>query len=206
MTNEKNKKDEDLNELIINFVREQKPNTVEKLTEMMLNRYPFSEEQIIEHVSVLHSEGKISLKETKDAFPSSFLSFILSDRSAWFWILAILTFSTIVLVPLIPENAFPFVYARYILGLLYVLFLPGYCFIRAFFMQRELEYLEQIVLSLGLSIVFVFLIGLLLNYLPWGITLIPIVLSLSTIALLFSIIALIREYRTEHRKPHQIAG
>lgn len=201
MTSEKNKKDEKLNELIINFVREQKPETVEELIEMMLNQYSFSKEQIIEHVSVLHSEGKISLKETKETFPSSFSGFILSDRSAWFWIIAVLTFSTVAVVPAIPENAFPFVYVRYVLGLLYVLFLPGYCFIRAFFMQRELEYLEQIVLSLGLSIVFVFLIGLLLNYLPWGIALIPIVLSLSTIALLFSIIALIREYRTKYRKP-----
>ena len=200
MATEKDKRDKNLDELLIKFVREQKPETVEQLAEMIQEQHHFNKEEIMEHVSLLQSEGKLSLKETKKAFPSSFPSFILSDRSAWFWIIAVLAFSTSVVVAAIPENAFPFVYARYILGLLYVLFLPGYCFIRAFFMQRELEYLEQIVFSLGLSILFVFLTGLLLNYSPWGITLAPIVLSLLTLTLVFSIIALFREYQTRSKQ------
>ena len=213
MPTEEDKKDKSLDELLIKFVREQKPETVGLLVEMIQRQHLFSREEIMEHVLLLQKEGKLSLKETEKAFPSSFLSFILSDRSAWFWVVAVLSFSTIVVVAAIPENAFPFVYARYILGLVYVLFLPGYCFIRAFFMQREFEYLEQIVFSLGLSIVFVFLIGLLLNYSPWGITLAPIILSLLILTLVFSIIALFREYQIrservvrkepEHTKTHK---
>ena len=201
MAAKKHKKDKNLDELLIKFVTKQKPETVEQLAEMIQEQHYFSREEIMEHILLLQSEGKLSLKETKKAIPPSFLSFILSDRSAWFWIIAFTAFSTIVAVAAIPENAFPFVYARYVLGLLYVLFLPGYCFIRAFFTQRPLEYLEQILFSLGLSIVFVFLIGLLLNYSPWGITLAPIVLSLLTLTLAFSIIALFREYQIKSRTP-----
>lgn len=200
MAAEKDKRAKSLDELLIKFVREQKPETVEQLAEMIQEQHHFNKEEIMEHVLLLQSEGNLSLQETKKAFPSSFPNFILSDRSAWFWIIAVLAFSTIVVVAAIPENAFPFVYARYILGLLYVLFLPGYCFIRAFFMQRELEYLEKIVFSLGLSIVFVFLTGLMLNYSPWGITLAPVVLSLLTLTLVFSIIALFREYQTRSKQ------
>lgn len=213
MPTEEDKKDNSLNELLIKFVREQKPETVGLLVEMIQGQHPFSREEIMEHVLLLQKEGKLSLKETEKAFPSSFLSFILSDRSAWFWVVAVLSFSTIVAVATVPENAFPLVYARYILGVVYVLFLPGYCFSRAFSMQRELEYLGQIVLSLGLSIVFVFVLGLLLNYSPWGITLNPIVISLLILTLLFSIIALFREYQirseqvvrkgSEHTKIHR---
>jgi len=195
MATKKEKKAKNLDKLLIKLVRKQKPETVEQLAEMIQEQHRFSREEIMERVLLLQSEGRLSLKETKKAYPSFFLSFIFSDRSAWFWIIAVIAYSTIVVVATIPENAFPFVYARYVLGLLYVLFLPGYCFIRAIFVQRELEHLEQIVFSLGLSIVFAFLVGLLLNYSPWGITLVPIVLSLLTLTLIFSIIALFREYQ-----------
>jgi uncharacterized membrane protein len=56
-----------------------------------------------------------------------------------------------------------------------VLFFPGYVFITALFPEKkELDNLERLALSLGLSIAIVPLIGLLLNYTPWGIRLIPL--------------------------------
>ncbi len=185
--------DKALDVVITKFLKERKPENVEQLTRMIQDHHNFSKEEIIKHVLLLKNEKKLSLKKTKNIFPS-FRSFIISDRSAWFWIIAVLAFFTIVAVIGISENAFPFVYARYVLGILSTLFLPGYCFIRAVAIEKKLEYLEQIVFSLGLSIVFVFFIGIMLNFSPWGITLMPIVLGLSTLTLLFGVIALIREY------------
>jgi len=64
---------------------------------------------------------------------------------------------------------------RIFLGLPFVLFFPGYTLIAALFPRKDdLDAIERIALSLGLSIAVVPLIGLALNYSPWGIRLNPI--------------------------------
>lgn len=69
---------------------------------------------------------------------------------------------------------------RNILGLPLVLFLPGYALIAALFPAKsDLDGIERTALSFGLSIAVVPLIGLGLNYTPWGIGFLPILISLS---------------------------
>ncbi|NJE85990.1 DUF1616 domain-containing protein [Thermococcus sp. CX2] len=88
---------------------------------------------------------------------------------------------------------FPDSLLRKALGLAFVLFFPGYVFITALFPNRkELDNLERLALSFGLSIAIVPLIGLALNYTPWGIRLIPILISLTIFNVAFSLIAIYR--------------
>lgn len=69
---------------------------------------------------------------------------------------------------------------RVVLGLPFVLFFPGYTLIAALYPRRvDLDGIERLALSLGLSLAVVPLIGLVLNYTPWGIRLTPIVVSLT---------------------------
>jgi uncharacterized membrane protein len=78
---------------------------------------------------------------------------------------------------------------RIILGLPFVLFLPGYVLIAALFPgQKDLDGIERVALSFGLSIAVVPLIGLALNYTPWGIRLYPILIAL--LVWIFSLSAL----------------
>ena len=73
------------------------------------------------------------------------------------------------------------------IGLLMVLFVPGYVLIAALFPRAgDLDGIERIALSFGLSIAVVPLIGLGLNYTPWGIRLIPVVISISAFTLLMA--------------------
>lgn len=75
---------------------------------------------------------------------------------------------------------------RIILGLPLVLFLPGYALIATLFPRKDdLDAIERIALSFGLSIAITPLLGLALNYTPFGIRLAPIltVLSVFTISL-----------------------
>jgi uncharacterized membrane protein len=66
------------------------------------------------------------------------------------------------------------------LGLIIVLFVPGYTLIAALFPKKtDLDGIERIALSFGLSIAVVPLIGLGLNYTTWGIRLTPVVVSLA---------------------------
>jgi uncharacterized membrane protein len=67
----------------------------------------------------------------------------------------------------VPEDAYPIVYLRYILGSIFILWLPGYTFIKALFPEKELDSIERIALSIGMSIALVPIIGLLLNYTPF---------------------------------------
>ena len=83
---------------------------------------------------------------------------------------------------------------RTILGIPFVLFIPGYVLIAALFTKKDdLDSIERIALSFGLSIAIVPLIGLVLNY-TFGIRLIPILVSLCiyTIGLIF-----VTEYRRQ---------
>ncbi|KJR98053.1 MAG: hypothetical protein VR68_12105 [Peptococcaceae bacterium BRH_c4a] len=78
---------------------------------------------------------------------------------------------------------------RVALGLPFVLFFPGYTLIAALFPGREdLDGIERVALSFGLSIAVVPLIGLLLNYTPWGIRLYPILFSLNLFVLAMSVL------------------
>ena len=73
------------------------------------------------------------------------------------------------------------------IGLLMVLFVPGYVLIAALFPRMgDLDGIERIALGFGLSIAVVPLIGLGLNYTPWGIRLTPIVISISAFTVLMA--------------------
>ena len=79
---------------------------------------------------------------------------------------------------------------RIVLALPAVLFIPGYCFIAAFFPKDDdIGLIERIMLSFGLSIAIVSLIGFGLNFTPWGIRLDPIVISLSLITFVMILVA-----------------
>ena len=56
----------------------------------------------------------------------------------------------------------------------------------------DLEGIERIAFSFGLSIVVVPLLGLALNYTPFGIRLVPILIVLSVFTILLTVIAYVR--------------
>ncbi|MBT9164937.1 MAG: hypothetical protein DDT23_00948 [candidate division WS2 bacterium] len=112
--------------------------------------------------------------------------------------LNLITLLLILVITLFPE----FTTLRIILGLPFILFLPGYTFISALFpRKKDLDSIERIALSFGLSIAITPLIGLILNYTPWGIRLGPILYSLSLFIFITSIISWWRrnQYSEEER-------
>jgi uncharacterized membrane protein len=85
---------------------------------------------------------------------------------------------------------------RIILGLPFVLFFPGYVLVAALFPRKgNIEGIERVALSFGLSIAVVPLIGLILNYTPWGIRLEPILYSVASFIFIMSVIAWLRRKR-----------
>ncbi|MGD0952643.1 MAG: DUF1616 domain-containing protein [Methanotrichaceae archaeon] len=81
------------------------------------------------------------------------------------------------------------------MGLVTVLFLPGYALIAALFPRKDdIDSIERVALSFGLSIAVVPLIGLGLNYTPWGIRLVPVVISLCLFTVMMSVAAHLRRF------------
>lgn len=118
----------------------------------------------------------------------------------------------VTLAPVIRETPL-----RLVLGLPFVLFIPGYAFVAALFPEagegpvadrgvvteadgepvdqtgdRGIDGIERVALSFGLSIAVVPLIGLILNFTPWGIRLMPILASLSAFTLAAVVLAAAR--------------
>lgn len=89
-----------------------------------------------------------------------------------------------VLTPVLSDTSI-----RTLLGIPMVLFIPGYVLIAALFPKKDdLEGVERIALSFGLSIAVVPLLGLMLNF-TFGIRLVPILLSLCSYSIALTIIA-----------------
>jgi hypothetical protein len=88
---------------------------------------------------------------------------------------------------------FPNSPVRILLGLPFVLFFTGYVSISALFPKKEeLDIIERLAFSTGLSIAITSLIGLILNYSPLGIRVYSVVFSLFSFIFLVSIVALYR--------------
>jgi len=98
---------------------------------------------------------------------------------------------TLLLFPVVAFTTGPL---RIAFGLPFVLFFPGYALLSALFPRRDnLSGIERLALSFGLSIAIVPLIGLILNYTPWGIKLYPILISISLFIIVTSAVAYYRQ-------------
>lgn len=99
-----------------------------------------------------------------------------------------------ILVPLALFNVENLV--RLILGVPFLLFIPGYVLVFALFPFRKsgesISVIERIALSLGASVAIVPLIGLALNFSRWGIRLQPLLLLVSVFIFSIGLIALYR--------------
>ncbi|MDP3061645.1 MAG: DUF1616 domain-containing protein [Chloroflexota bacterium] len=105
----------------------------------------------------------------------------------------------------------PLIYAvhveplRIALGLLLVLFCPGYVLLATLFPRKgQLDGVERLALSFGLSLAVVPLLGLALNFTPWGIRLTPIVFTLSLWNLVLAGLARLQRRRLPQESRYEI--
>ncbi len=134
------------------------------------------------------------------------------DTTRPYDLIAIVASATLLLVIIVaaPDSA-----ARVALGLPFILFFPGYTLVAALFPERHqtftvakgeegtekeevsrgLDALERVALGFGLSIAVVPLIGLALNFTPFGIRLVPILVSVYAFIAVASMVAWRRRER-----------
>jgi hypothetical protein len=204
--------EDELDQQIVHTVETTKPENVQRLVDQIQALTSKPKQEILNRILTLQQQEKIHLKPPQTPPPEKLGSYLASNHAFWYWITMALTIATTIVVFTVSETAFPLVYVRYVLGTIFILWLPGYAFIKALFPQhlpfskgiahtletseKNLDTIETIALSIGMSLALVPITGLLLNYTPWGIRLTPIVLSLLALTTIFATAAIIREYQT----------
>jgi hypothetical protein len=203
--------DDELDQQIITAVKNAKPETIQQLIDHIQTISERPKQEILNRITRLQQEEKIRLKPAETQQPQKLTSYLTSNHARWYWITIVITVVTAIVVLAVPESASPIVYLRNILGTLYVLGLPGYAFIKALFPQnlpfskiphspstaeKELDIIERIALSIGMSIALVPIVGLLLYYSPLRLNLEPTVLSIMALTIVFATAAVIREQKT----------
>lgn len=123
-----------------------------------------------------------------------------------------------VVLPVVRE-----LWVRVALGLIFVLFLPGYAFIAALFPEagtptedtastterspfgdRNIDGLERVALSLGTSIAIVPLVGLILHFTPGGIRLVSVLLAVSAFTLACVVVGARRRWALPESKRFRV--
>ena len=196
-----------LTRIILTVIKEKKPQSVKQLTQLLKERINLEEEKIIEYVLKLKAEGVIKLSDRPIQI-LSLATYLKTGESVWYWTTIAIGMLATTLVFVVPESAYPWIYARNFLGVIFVLLLPGYAFIKALFPNNVsskpyvsgLNSIERFALSIGLSITLITIVGLILYFSPLVFDLTTIVLSIFGLTLILATAAIIREYRAKITK------
>ena len=187
--------DMSLDEQALGYLEGNGATSVQELYDVLSNRDPsLTKAEVTDMVWRLVERGKVDLEDVPPTTRSLREYLRLWERNLWLYGSLTMSLATVLAVYAMPSE-FPFVALRWVLGSVFVLFIPGYVTVEALFPKgRELDAIERFALSVGLSLALVPLVGLLLNYTPWGIRLTPIVISLIVLTIGLVVIALARQY------------
>ncbi len=186
---------------MIQTIKQEKAATAKQLIALMQERHGIPPEQTTNLLIELENEDRLHFIKQEPSIPASAKEYFFLKQASWYWITIALTVVTTIAEFTIPESDVPLVYLRSSLGIIFVLFLPGFTFIGALFPAKvpvktsseNMDTIERVALSFGMSLALVAIVGLILNYTPWGIRLTPITLSLLALTVVFATAAILRE-------------
>ena len=186
----------DLVKSIVKYIRDQERKevtpSITSIVESMVSS-GYSIRDVLRAISKMEESGIIDLVEIA---PRDFKEYLRSPFSLDLWFVLSATLGTILIVLVFGITQYPLVTIRYVLGTIFVLFIPGFSLIQCLYYRREdLDDLERFALSIGLSLALVPLVGLVLNYTPFGIRLSPVTISLSILSIILIVCGTIRRYR-----------
>jgi hypothetical protein len=193
---------DELTQTILRIADEKSPQTVQELVTLVQEKRGWSNKEVVDVVMKLRSESQIRLSSPSLPIPSNLLSYMQSNQTLWYRLTVVVSIFAMVFAFLISETFYPWSYIRNVLGLIFVLWLPGYTFIQFLFpvnapkteTSTNLSRVDRIALSIIMSMALVALIGSVLNFTPWGINIVTIILSLLVFSLVSATAAIIREY------------
>ncbi len=192
--------EKDIKDLILFLVKKRHPNTIEDLILLVQKERKATEEEIFRALHELEDSKRLQFFEP--IFPISSRDFVFSTRGLWYWAVLVLSAFSVASFLLVSGDDYPFVYLRNALGIIFVMYLPGYSLVKVLFPVRvplqtrsiTIDSIERIVLSLGMSIAITPLICLLFYYTPIGFNLAVIIITILIFTLASATYGVSREY------------
>ena len=142
----------------------------------------------------IHIEGS-TISQKMSASSVSFVQYLTNfSENYWFYISMGIILGTLVSSYLLPPQS-PYTTLRGVVGSLFTLFVPGYSLIKALFIaDRELTEIAVYPVSVVVSIVITYVVGLVINSMIWSMDRDYILLSLTVVTLVTAIIGVYRRY------------
>jgi hypothetical protein len=201
LTEKEDKDYQKIKSLTLKLIEERKPETIRQLINLVKKEVEISEEKLFLIIQELEDEKKLQFDEL--IFPETVGEYVFSFRAAWYWIILFLSILAAFFTFTTPENLVPQIYARNVLGIIFVLYFPGFTLIKALYPLSVpfempsiiLDTIERIALSIGLSLAVTPIVGLILYYTPWGLNLAAVTLSLFAVTFVLANCAILREYQ-----------
>jgi len=75
-----------IDRFIYETVKNEHPETVERLIKLVQLKYPMPEQKVMEQILHLQNQGKLTLKEYPALLPFALKSCFLSAKAMWYWI------------------------------------------------------------------------------------------------------------------------
>jgi hypothetical protein len=199
----KGKKTE-IKEIILEIVKKENLQNTHDLINIIQEKTGLTKNEITNILIELEKEYKLHFTRKQSPLKSSAISYILSKQATWYQITIAIAIATALSIFAISESS-TIIFIRSALGAVFILFLPGYTIVRLLFQQKlplvtnneSMDNIERFFLSIGLSIVLTMIVGLIFNYTPWGINLIPITLDLLTITIGFATLDILVEFQSK---------
>jgi hypothetical protein len=183
-----------LRKMIENTVKSRHPGTVKQLATTLMADGTIDEADFVATVKEMASNGTLVLQPPSYDVESVLDYLFTPTLAGWLWASLAIIALAVLAVTLIPD-LFPVSVVRWVLGSVFVLYLPGFSLIQLLFPKgKDIDSLERFALSIGLSLAVVPLIGLVLNFTPWGIRFAPITTSLGAFTTVALIAAAMRKY------------
>lgn len=193
-----------IKDVILKTAKEDQPETKSDLLRLVHKRTDLSEE-VLNLIDQLEVDGKIQFSPKREIPLVSSGNYFFKVESAWYWVIIAVSIVTAITVFTIPQDYFPLFYFRNFLGIIFVLFLPGYAFIKALYpvkvpietSSESLDAIERLGLSVGMSMALASIVGLILYYTPIGTGFVQYTLSLLFFTVGFCTVAIVREHQTK---------
>lgn len=185
---------------ILEIIKTEEPQRVEELVVLLQKKSRISREEAIRQIIKLHQNGKLKLKEQRST--SLLQTYIFNSNTVWYSVVILLMFMTSIMILAFPETGFLH-YAKHIFGGIFVFFLPGYCLTRFLSLGSKNNYLEQIGLSICMSLGILLVVGLLLNQ-TLGIDVTSVAFSLIFLTAIFATATIILEQVKQSKEPEDI--
>lgn len=172
---------------LMSVIKTGEPQSLNKLVKLA-RAAGYSEEDTLSEISRLEKLGRLKLGTSKQKV-REFRRLFFSFSMLWYWGVIAISLTAIISVLAISPSLFPFVYIRWLSGLAILLWVPGFCFVKALFPKKEIGNLETLILSVSSSLILVVLVGLFCNFTPLGLSELPVVVTLSALSVVLASIS-----------------